>query len=272
MLYLSSLLHDPKYYPAADNLFAALEGNGVPYTLLPSTRDIWLRDFMPVERRDGNYVSFRYEPSYLARYPHLRTDFRRDVSGQLPAFDRVIYSDINLDGGNVVFSPSKEKVIVSERVFAENPGWERGELVSKLKELLTAQVILIPTLSQREDMTGHADGMVRFLDEHTALGNDTSDDNALEQKIKEVLGAQGIRVIDFPYYASRGISAEGCYLNFLQTPHHIFLPVFGIDMDEKAVRMAEELFSQQVVPVRINEIAGEGGCLNCISWETEPAD
>lgn len=276
MLYFSSLLRSPEYQPAAKNLFAALEAHGVKYDLLSNTKDIWLRDFMPVRRKDGKYVSFRYEPTYLSLTFQLQTDFRQDVSGQFwtfsPDFSNVIYSDIDLDGGNIVFSPSKEKVVISERVFGENPGLERDELIGKLEELLMAQVIVIPALLPEEDMTGHADGMVRFVDEHTVLGNDVPGENGLEQEIKKILEKQGIRVIDFPYYDSPGISAEGCYLNYLETYDHIFFPVFGSDMDEKAIQAAGQIFSKQVVPVRINEIAKEGGGLNCISWEMDPRD
>lgn len=276
MLYFSSLLRSPEYQPAAENLFTALEANGVKYDLLPNTRDIWMRDFMPVRRRDGKYISFRYEPTYLNHDIQLRTDFRKDISGQFWTFDpdlgHVIYSDINLDGGNVVFSPSRETVIISERVLAENPHCEREELLRQLKELLLAKVILVPALTLAEDMTGHADGMVRFVDEHTVLGNDVPEDNGLEQEIKKVLERHGIRVIDFPYYSSQGISAEGCYLNYLETSGHIFLPVFGNEMDQRAIQMANGIFSKQVVPVRINEIAKSGGCLNCISWEIDLRD
>ena len=272
MLYFSSLLQSaPQYRPTAARLFASLDAHGVRYGLLDNTRDIWLRDFMPVRRGDGKFVSFRYEPSYLKDYPNQRTDFQKDIRKQFwiftPDFGHVIYSDLNLDGGNIVFSPSGEKVIISDRVFSENPDWKRAELVGTLEELLLAQVILIPSLPKREDMTGHADGMVRFLDEHTVLGNDTPGDNELEQRIKAVLEREGLSVIDFPYYSSPGISAAGCYLNYLETSEYIFLPIFGREMDGKAIQAAQELFIRQVVPVQINGIAADGGCLNCISWE-----
>lgn len=276
MLYLSSLLQSLQYQPAAENLFAALQANGVKYDLLPNTKDIWMRDFMPVKRKDGKYISFRYEPTYLNRASQLRTDFRRDIAGQFwcfdPDFSSVIDSDINLDGGNVVFSPSRERVVISERVLEENPGLERDELIRRLEAFLMARVILIPALSMEEDMTGHADGMVRFIDEHTVLGNDVRRDNELELKIKQVLEQYEIRVIDFPYYSSRGISAEGCYLNYLETYDHIFLPVFSNEMDREALRRAKEVFPKRVVPVPIREIAKMGGCLNCISWEIDPRD
>ena len=270
MFHFSSLLQStPKYQPVATRLFAALDAHGVRYGLLDNTRDIWLRDFMPVRRGDGKFVSFRYEPSYLKETPQLRTDFRRDISGQFwsftPDFGRVIYSDINLDGGNAVFSPSGEKVIVSNRVFPENPKWERNRLVQELEKLLETQIIIIPSLPG--DLTGHTDGMVRFVDEDTVIGNATSYQNGLEQRVRAVLEREGLQVIDFPYYLSTGDSAAGCYLNFLETSKYIFLPIFGSDMDEVAIETAKQLFPKTIVPVRVDEIAADGGCLNCISWE-----
>lgn len=281
MLYFSSLLKTtPQYSASAQNLFAALDGNKIKYDLLPGTRDVWMRDFMPVRIWD-KHISFRYEPSYLKDQSQLRTDFRRDISGQFNIFDGsdpddVIYSDINLDGGNVVFSPSKERAIISDRVFSENPGYDRAALVRELEELLRAQVIIIPSLSS--DMTGHADGMVRFVDNNTVVGNATGYQNGLEQRIKEVLSFHGINTIDFPYFPSAGESAAGCYLNFLvadsfyEADRRLLLPVFGHPMDEQAVRAAEQIFLAPVIPVRIDEIARDGGGLNCISWEIRLKD
>lgn len=262
MIYFSSLLENDKYQPAAEKLFAALNRCHSKYTLLPGTKDIWMRDFMPVRRKDGIYLSFCYNPSYLEEYPNQRTVFQ-DIAEQFPF--SVEYSDINLDGGNLVFSPSKERVIISDRIFSENPGYAQGELVRELEHLLMAEVIIIPSL--KSDMTGHADGMVRFIDENRVIGNNTPYKNGLEQRVAKVLAGNGIITTPFPYYDSPQISAAGCYLNFLETETHIFLPVFGDDMDRSAQEMTERLFGKETVPVRIDEIAAEGGCLNCISWE-----
>ena len=138
MLYFSSLLKtNPQYFTSAQNLFTALDTNKIKCDFLPGTKDIWVRDFMPVQGKDGTYISFRYEPSYLKDQPKLRTDSRRDIGGRFSIFDgpdNVIYSNINLDGGNVVFSPTKEKAIISDRVFSENPGYDRATLVRELKQ------------------------------------------------------------------------------------------------------------------------------------------
>lgn len=268
MIYLSSLLKTtPQYFASAQNLFGALDANKIKYDLLSGTKDIWVRDFMPVRRKDGQYISFRYEPSYLRGNPELRTNFR-DVAGQIPV--SVEYSDINLDGGNVVFSPSRNKAVISDRVFSENPGYAEGALIRVLEELLTAHVIVIPSLPS--DMTGHADGMVRFVDDNTVIGNDTPYKNGLEQRVRAVLEREGLRVLDFPYYDAPGESAAGCYLNFLKTERYIFLPIFGHKKDQEAIQAAERIFSKEIVPLRIDEIAARGGGLNCVSWEVSCPD
>lgn len=265
MIYFSAqLAANPTYKPAAERLFSALRKAKTDFRLLDSARDIWLRDFMPVKTRTGTYVSFRYEPSYLDDAPERRTDYRNDIA---PAFSLPV-TDLpaNLDGGNVVFSPSKEKAVVSDRVFSENPAWDKTALLKELEKALQAQVLVIPSLAS--DMTGHADGMVRFVDETTAIGNCVPAKNGLEQKIKASLRPYGIRVVDFPYFASRNNSAVGCYLNFLETENHIFLPVFDVSMDKEAIETVEQLFPKDIVPVNAREIAQDGGVLNCISWES----
>lgn len=265
MLYLSSLLQTtPIYQAAADRLSAALVSHQIPFRFLTGAKDIWLRDFMPVQIRDGTFVSFRYDPGYLQNTPELKTDYEKDIAPQLSL--SATCSSINLDGGNVVFSPSRARVVISDRVLRENPAYAPQELVKALEEQLMAQVILIPSLPS--DMTGHADGMVRFVDENTVVGNRVPSKYGLEQRIKWALRACHIEVIDFPYFFSPKDSAVGCYLNFLETDTCIFLPVFEAPMDERAVAQAQDIFSKPVVPVCINEIATQGGVLNCISWET----
>lgn len=265
MIYFSSLLKtNPAYKNAADRLFAALDLFNINYKIIKNTKDIWDRDYMPVKTKSGRFISFRYEPSYLKENPELRTDFRKEIATAFP-FENLVYSDINLDGGNVVFTPSKEKAIISDRVFDENKDKSKTQLINELEKLLEAQVIIIPSL--KSDMTGHADGMVRFVDENTVIGNASSLRYGLENRIKTTLKKNEIEVIDFPYFESKGDSAVGCYLNFLETEQIIFLPVFNVDMDKDAINTAKDIFKKKIVPVNINEIAKDGGVLNCISWE-----
>lgn len=153
-------------------------------------------------------------------------------------------------------------------MFSENPEIPTRALVENLENLLEAEVIIIPALSMRYDMTGHADGMVRFLDENTVLGNRTHGKNTLEKRIASILENHGISTVEFPYFDGKGISAEGCYLNYLETDSHIFLPTFENETDREAADSAAAVFRKTVVPVCIFEIAKYGGGLNCVSWES----
>ena len=262
MIYLSALL--PTLYPAdAETLFTALTAHDVPYALLDGTRDVWVRDFMPVRTRSGQMISFRYEPSYLRDCSELRTDFLRDIAPQLALTP--LYSDINLDGGNVVFSPSGARVLISDRVFSENPEYPPAALVRELSELLETEVLIIPSL--KSDMTGHADGMARFLDDRTVLCNRPLSSCGFEQQVKRAVQDCDLDAVDFPFVPTGGVSAVGCYLNYLETERVVFLPVFGIEQDAEAETSARQLFSKEIVPVNIQEIAQQGGCLNCITWE-----
>ena len=285
-IFFSSRLYScSKYKKAAERLFAKLDEYEIEYELVENTSDIWMRDYMPIsiDRGKTKYVSFRYDPWYLDSYPKQKTNFKDDISSRIET-PILIYSSINLDGGNVVFSPSKERVIISDRIYIENKcktDNEKTELVKELEELLEAEVIIIPAFQKKADMTGHSDGMVRFIDEKIVFGNDI--DGKHERKIESILISHGIKVVGFPYFeAKHKGSAVGCYINFLETEKYIFLPeFFGIDyedddtkrMDDKALKQAQGRFenrpekSKKVVQVNINEIAKEGGVLNCISWE-----
>ena len=254
----------PVLYPTdAETLFTALAAHDVPYALLEGTWDVWVRDFMPVRTGSGKLVSFRYEPSYLKNDPDLITDFRKDLAPQLSL--PVTYSNINLDGGNVVFSPSRTRVLISDRVFSENPEYPPAVLVRELSKLLEAEVLLIPSL--KSDMTGHADGMARFLGDRTVLCNRPLSSYGFEQKVKRSVRAYGLNAVDFPFVPTGRISAVGCYLNYLETEQAVFLPVFGIEQDAEATVSAQQIFHKEIVTVNIREIARQGGCLNCISWE-----
>lgn len=263
MIYFSKQLNSLKYRADAERLFNALTANGEDFSLIKNTRDIWIRDFMPIKTRKGRYISFRYEPSYLLEHEDLQTDYKDIV----PQFDfDVTYSNINLDGGNVVFSPSRKKVTISDRIYSENPEYEKNELVDKLSKLLETEVIIIEAL--KSDMTGHADGMLRFASEDTLLINKTDWKMGLEQRQKIYLEAEGFKVIEFPYHNShRGKDATGSYLNYLETTRHIFFPIFDVPEDEIALSTARDVFSKEVIPVKITEIPKDGGVFNCISWE-----
>lgn len=80
----------------------------------------------------------------------------------------------------------------------------------------------------------------------------------------------GLEVVRLPYNVYDNKSndqANGDYINFLQMENVIFVPVFDFKEDDEALRIIEACFpNQKVIRVESNELAEQGGILNCISW------
>lgn len=152
----------------------------------------------------------------------------------------------------------------------KNPTRERKALLTELKNLLGLdRIFLLPV--QPGDFTGHADGMVRFVDEKTILANDYSKEPKKFYEAFEIaLHNTGLEVMKLPYNVYDNKSndhANGDYINYLQMEQVIFVPVFNFKEDEEALRIIEACFpDQNVIRLESNELAEHGGILNCISW------
>lgn len=268
---LSALLRE-RYPAACGRLTALLDKHGVAYRFLSGTRDIWCRDYMPVRTASGKLVQFRYEPSYLKGCPEWeqsRSDAREVCRLNDITPDET--SDINLDGGNVLLCG--DRAVISDRVFSENPNWKPDALLAELARLLEAEIIIIP--AQRDDLTGHADGMVRFINRHTLLGNCRADEYKYWAKgIGDVLERYCLTYEDVPFFydykdARHPHHAIGIYVNYLEVGRLMIVPVFGVpgNKDAEALARFRELFPNRTIEtIDYNEVALEGGLLNCTTW------
>ena len=270
IVYMSELLRE-RYPATCLKLTGILDKHGIPYRFLKATKDIWCRDYLPVQTASGKLVQFRYEPSYLKgkEWEHTRSDVKEvcRANGLQPVF-----SDINLDGGNVLLCDGR--AIISDRVFAENPGFtDKQQLIAKIGELLEAEVIVIP--AQRGDMTGHADGMVRFVKRDTLLGNNRSDEYKYwADGINNVLQSYHLGYEDVPFFwdyksPAHPHHAIGIYVNYLEVGNLIVLPVFEVpgNKDVEAVERFRQIFPDRIIEtINYNEIGLEGGLLNCTTW------
>jgi agmatine deiminase len=130
-LYLSGLLKE-KYGPFYDRLVPVLEKNHIGYGLLPDTKDVWVKDFMPVQIAEERYIQFMYEPDHLMKYKKYRATIS-DAAGICGAVGVVaVKSDLVLDGGNLVRCGSK--AILTSKIFRENPRCTETELLQPLRE------------------------------------------------------------------------------------------------------------------------------------------
>lgn len=272
IVYMSDLLKE-RYPETCNRLLQILDKYHVTYDWIKGTKDIWCRDYMPVQTESGKFIQFRYEPSYLKgrkEWDESRSDVKEIC--RINNIDAA-FSDINLDGGNVLICDGR--AIISDRLFSENPERDKDSLLRALAKLLECEIIIIPALkSQDEDLTGHADGMVRFVDRNTIIGNERRADEYKYMKdgLQKALDTFNLTYIDIPYFvdndAKHPYSAIGIYVNYLEVNDLIVFPVFGEEKtDQKALEIIKKSFpNKQIETINYNDIAKEGGLLNCTTW------
>ena len=262
------LKSDKRFAKTCNSLTQILEKHSVKYDFLKGTKDIWCRDYMPIQLRKNKFVQFRYEPSYLKDNLELQSNPKTvcNANSINPHFTK-----INIDGGNIV--NWSDRAILTDRIFDENPKYSsKNKLISKIEDLLEVEVIIIPQI--KSDMTGHADGMVRFVDKNTLLGNARDQEfKYWETGINKVLKEKGIAYIDLPFlehtekqYPDHAI---GCYVNYLEIDSLIVLPIFEVESnrDQEVYDKFKDIFPNRIIEtINYNEIGLYGGLLNCTSW------
>lgn len=266
---------DKKYESFWNDLEPKLIENKIPYGFIENTKDIWCRDYMPVQIFDKDFVQFRYYPDYLVEDPkyHDRLTIQSEI-GLIDEFKPII-SDLVIDGGNIV--RSKTSVVMTDKIFKENPKYKNEEIISELKTVLSVDhIFIIPMIAKSYDLSGHADGMVRFLDDNTLLVSDYSGYSvSFQKKMKTALDKTGLKIIPYPSEnceeknQDSDYTAKGIYINFAQIGNNILFPMFGLpgEKDMEALRLTQSLYPDcKVIPVNASDIAEGGGVLNCITW------
>lgn len=73
---------------------------GIKWGLLSHTRDIWVRDYMPLQLSENDFLLYQYQPDYLAQ-----ENYREYISNPKQICDEldITYSETSLiiDGGNI---------------------------------------------------------------------------------------------------------------------------------------------------------------------------
>jgi agmatine deiminase len=251
-------------------LKSILAEHGIPLRTIPVTRDIWCRDYMPIQVGEDRFVQFRFAPDYLTgKYRHLRKD--GEIGPTLPWVQNCVRSEIVLEDGNVV--AWGDRAIVTDKVFRENPGWSRRALRDALRNALgLRELIVIP--QESGDPIGHADGMVTWVDGSRVLVNDYSVvEEGLRRRICQNLGRRQLEFIELPYDLQPGgrdgiPTAAGNWMNFLRIGDLLIVPTFGMTGDERALGIMRDAYMGYVIEaVECRELAEEGGLLHCVTWQ-----
>jgi len=268
-VYFSELLLE-RFPGLAQKVTGYLLEAGVTVRWIPGTRDIWCRDYMPIQVAKDRFVQFVYRPDYLFNDEYKDTITPPEViRAVIPAGNTCEQSEIILDGGNVV--RWSDKVIMTDKILKGLRGGQRAVRRQEIRELLELkELVVIP--KEPYELYGHADGIVRFVDGVRVVVNDYSEvDPGYRERLLAALCRGGMEPAEIPYRPQEtkgaGQSAFGVYVNFLQTSNVILVPAFGLPEDAVVVKAFSELFpATPIQPVDCRDLAKEGGVLNCVSW------
>jgi agmatine deiminase len=266
------------YWPLKINL----EANGIVVKTINRTRNIWIRDYFPVQV-DGEFLRFNYSygEKWLAKYPQL------DLSNE-PWTGHIApiryFPQIKLDGGNVV--QGYNKVIMTDKVIKDNS----TSVISQLEKILNAEVIIIPV--EPGDSLGHSDGICQFVHPKRVIINDYSlvaekDKRFIEyeKKLTKALDKSGLLYDHMPFgYAEWDWKmtekqfresfpeaddfnpAFGYYINFLLVGNVILMPAMRIPMDIEVMNYLKSIYTQcNIIAIDSQKLSMEGGLLHCIT-------
>ena len=249
-------------YSCWANIKQALEENGITYDLLPNTKDVWARDYMPAYS-NGHYVSYVYYPDYLQNEKDKKyiTDNIAEVFDL--SNDHVVSTKLVIDGGNVIMCG--DKVIMTDKIFHENSSLSKEEVIAEIERAFSAKLVVIPW--DKEEEFGHADGMVRYVSDNHVLINQYKDiDPEFRQKLIDALSPYFSEISELEYRKASS-SQSWAHINYLQVDNYIFVPQLGIMTDKLALEQISKVFpTSKVVPVEVKGIVKNGGALNCVSW------
>lgn len=270
MLYFSQLLTSNKLYKDVLNqLTFLLDKHKIEYKLLPKSKDIWARDYMPIQIGKRSFVEYIYNPDYLINQKNYITN-TAEVCKSIGI--ETCKTNLVLDGGNIV--RFQNKAILTDKIFLENAfQFTESEVIEELiKAFKLDDVYIIPW--DKEELYGHADGMVRFVDENTILTHGFYRMYSPEFKLKFYDALKTFKIIELNFdVKSPDENFNWGYINFLQTPEIMLVPVFGIEEDEQALEQLGKAYPDyakrdMIFPISMKTfVKNEGGALNCISWE-----
>ena len=271
VIYTSSHLRTtPETVCIANAISKALGDLGIEHRELNNTNDYWCRDYMPVLLSDdGVYAKYKYNPDYLKDYITKQKYITeqdvacRDLNICTPTDLGIVF-----DGGNYV--RCDDKVIMTDKIFMENPEWKPLDLLSHLTEKLSAEIILLPW--DMYDFCGHADGMVASLGGNKILLNNCwkNKDKKFHKRLTKILEPH-FDIVE-PVYNCKEDKDSWCYLNYLQLPGAILLPVLSknadCDNDIAAIETFSRLFPLlKIIPIYSRPLIEDGGALHCVTWE-----
>lgn len=271
-VYISDKLKEfyPRTYSRLTKLFDDME---IEWGEIEGTKDIWIRDYMPIQISSESFVVYNYNPDYLKDSGvEYITDSQAIANRVLKHCNKEHYV-ITLDGGNVVTCAGH--MVLTDKVFTENGRKKYDpEFCNYISVVLNSEVIFLPwhcdnPKDPNADVYGHADGFIHWTGDNRVLMSNHRDYCPVEaDEIKRRLECVGFEVTEMLFdVPNPNMDYNWAYINYLEVGNKIIVPTFGIPEDKQALRYIKKANPNSIVRgFRMKDIAKKGGALHCITW------
>jgi agmatine deiminase len=267
---------------------AGVNMDQVSFYLHP-TNDAWCRDhgpaflINPAAEQKKVIVDWNYN-AWGNKYPPYDLD---DVIPTLIGkhFDIPVYHPgIIMEGGSVEFNGAG--TILTSTSCLLNPNrnkhLNRDQIENYLFDYYGAnQVLWVEEGIVGDDTDGHIDDTIRFVNEDTVLtvveqNKDDENysilqDNLAQLKKMRLLNGKQLNIIELPMpnaviYEDQRLPAS--YANFYISNKYVIVPTFRSDMDDKALTIIAEAYSnREVVGIDSTDIIWGLGSFHCLSQQ-----
>ncbi len=257
-VYFSDLLEEC-HFDIYGCLKTHLNIHGYEVKTLKKTKDIWIRDFMPIVF-DDKCVQYRYYPDYLMKpeFSSIKTNPDNPIKEIGLKTEKI---ELILDGGNIV--KHTDTLIMTDKALVENVDTSLIEFQEKFPTL--KKLIVIPRDPDVKEIYGHADGMVRFISENHLLVN-SQYPKTFKKKLHKRLKETGFKITELKM--KEDTQYAWGYINFLHIDNLIIQPSIDKVNDGYVKSQLKELYPDATVELcDARRLVKEGGVFNCVSWE-----
>jgi agmatine deiminase len=249
--------------------------------VIETTDSVWLRDYGPqfIYEIGGNrwgIVDFHY----INGRPNDddTPEFIADVLG-VPLVDRQNSNVVYTEGGNLNHD-GLGCVIYSQRTYNNNLGVDPEVIDQRIMSAFQATTNIVPE-DPTLDMTGHVDMFQKIIGEDSVLVAQYDPDEVDYQILEdcatlyrnstngagEPWNVVRIRQPDV-YYIFFVYPVVRTYTNSLIVNNVVLLCTFGIDDDQDAIDVYEQVFpNKTILPIEASDIIRFGGAWHCVTME-----
>ena len=248
------------------------------------TDDCWIRDSGPITvlAPEARMIDFTFNG--------WGGKFDASLDNQLPAiiqasdFPDVAYDRVTtvLEGGSIE-SDGAGSILTTTRCLlsgGRNDFTDRHQAEAVLREYLGAQRILWLEHGELagDDTDAHIDTVARFYAPNTIAyvqppGSEDSHHADFSRMQTELQAfANEYRLLGLPfadpvYSAIDGHRLPASYANFLLCNGYLFLPVYDVPSDARAIEILEQDGTYHVVPVNCRSFIEQHGALHCLTMQ-----